>query len=199
MQQFCNINLLFSDVDHCHDAPCLNGGACTSTSTGFTCSCSERYYGKTCRGNNINNNNFHLRLKQLSSVLIKNLTYIILPNNTLNSMYKFVLIRALFLRILTWLRFYQKLKNVLKNILDLHALSIGKNDEIRIIFIVYKYSRPVGFCGQLLYVLITYWCLFFFPIEASIFILRVEMVWRESEYLHLNLTRRETKTKKPEV
>jgi hypothetical protein len=40
----------FSVTDYCANAPCKNGGTCTSGSTSFSCQCVTGFTGNTCEG-----------------------------------------------------------------------------------------------------------------------------------------------------
>ena len=42
------IDDLSSGIPACESAPCLNGGSCTDTDTGFTCTCTKGWRGNTC-------------------------------------------------------------------------------------------------------------------------------------------------------
>ena len=53
MLVFINIYLYITyisviEIPACESAPCLNGGSCTNTDTGFTCTCAEGWRGNTC-------------------------------------------------------------------------------------------------------------------------------------------------------
>ena len=43
-----NVYLHYSEIPACEAMPCLNGGSCTNTKTGFTCYCAEGWRGNTC-------------------------------------------------------------------------------------------------------------------------------------------------------
>ena len=43
-----DVKLSFTGIPACESAPCLNGGSCTNTDTGFTCTCAEGWRGNTC-------------------------------------------------------------------------------------------------------------------------------------------------------
>ena len=36
------------DVDHCKNEPCMNGGKCHNSSSGYICVCSDFYTGQSC-------------------------------------------------------------------------------------------------------------------------------------------------------
>ena len=40
--------MFLSDVVPCSSVTCLNGGVCSDTSSGFSCSCKPGYTGTTC-------------------------------------------------------------------------------------------------------------------------------------------------------
>lgn len=42
------IGLLDLDEDECASSPCKNGGTCTETAGGFTCTCQKGFKGKHC-------------------------------------------------------------------------------------------------------------------------------------------------------
>lgn len=42
--QFCS-----NKIDYCSSNPCVNGGVCRSTSSGFTCSCPQSHTGNFCQ------------------------------------------------------------------------------------------------------------------------------------------------------
>ena len=43
-----NVFYLFSLIAACINSPCLNGGICELTDTGFECMCPAEYTGTTC-------------------------------------------------------------------------------------------------------------------------------------------------------
>ena len=53
--------LFYSEIPACESSPCLNGGSCTNTDTGFTCDCAEGWRGDTCEESK-NTSGLQLRL-----------------------------------------------------------------------------------------------------------------------------------------
>lgn len=48
---FINQYLLFyKEMDHCHPNPCLHGGECEQSETGYLCKCIQQYQGTNCEG-----------------------------------------------------------------------------------------------------------------------------------------------------
>ena len=43
---------MFSDIDYCHPNPCRHGGTCVELNQAATCSCTEKFKGQRCQGNN---------------------------------------------------------------------------------------------------------------------------------------------------
>ena len=41
--------ILLTAIDHCASSPCDNFGTCTTTNTGYTCTCSTGYIGPRCQ------------------------------------------------------------------------------------------------------------------------------------------------------
>lgn len=37
-------------MSKCHPDPCKNGGTCTETDDGFTCTCAPNFFGERCEG-----------------------------------------------------------------------------------------------------------------------------------------------------
>ena len=55
------IFLCISDINECSSSPCENGGSCTDSVNGYTCSCVLSYTGKHCE----TGENFYLLLLTL--------------------------------------------------------------------------------------------------------------------------------------
>lgn len=44
------LSLFLSAPEYCTSAPCLNGGTCKETVTGYSCHCKSRFRGDNCEG-----------------------------------------------------------------------------------------------------------------------------------------------------
>ena len=41
---------MFLDVNECDSSPCQNGGTCVDEIYGYTCQCTDAWFGDTCAG-----------------------------------------------------------------------------------------------------------------------------------------------------
>ena len=49
-QQQSSFHVMFPDVDECETSPCQNDGTCVDELDGYTCQCTDQWYGANCTG-----------------------------------------------------------------------------------------------------------------------------------------------------
>ena len=41
---------MFTEIDECEALPCQNGGTCVEEVEGYTCQCTDQFFGENCTG-----------------------------------------------------------------------------------------------------------------------------------------------------